>query len=80
MIHEIDGAEIPGELPATYKPEQVGSDTTLYEMYSPMASIEQREEYGQSEQRVYLPDGWQANRLEPGQVSPLESAWGDIEQ
>jgi hypothetical protein len=77
-IHEIDGAEIPGELPATYNPEHVEADTTLYEMYSPIAPREQREEYGYSEQSVYMPDGLQVTRLEPGQVSPLESAWSDI--
>lgn len=80
MIHEIDGAELPSELPATYKPGQVGSDTTIYEMYSPITPRVQQEEYGDSEQRVYTPDGWQANRLEQGQISPLESAWGDIER
>jgi len=71
IIHEIDGAEIPGELPATYQPD--GSDAMLHEMYSPVVPRAQREEYGYSEQIVYMPDGWQQNRLEPGQVSPLES-------
>jgi hypothetical protein len=80
VIHEIDGAEIPGELPATYKPENVGSDTALHEMYSPIAPRTQWEEYGYSEQRVYMPDGLQRNRMEPGQVSPLESNWSDIER
>jgi len=80
MIHEIDGAEIPGELPATRIPDQVGSDSIPHEIYSPIAPMAQREEYGYSEQRVDMPDGWQANRLEPGQVSPLESTWGNIER
>jgi hypothetical protein len=80
VIHEIDGAEIPGELPATYKPENVRSDNALHEMYSPTAPRAQWEEYGYSEQRVYMPDGWQRNTMEPGQVSPLESNWGDIER
>ena len=80
VIHEIDGEEIRSELPATYMPDNAGSDTALHEMYSPIASRAQLEECDYSEQTVYLPDGWQRSRMEPGQVSPLESNWSDIER
>jgi len=77
MVHEIDGAELRGELPANYKTEDVGSDTSPYEIYSPAAPRTQQEEDGYREQCVYVPDGWPPNRLEPGQVSPLESSLSD---